>query len=85
MKEKIKQLLKKRNIEVNDLVDFIILYLNDRNKKYSQNELNAIIQLFQLGVFDLTTTLETACIFYNYPLQKLYDKNGEPIMIWIAD
>ena len=85
MKDLIKQLIKSKTVNIKKLIEFITTYLDDRKIKYSQEELKAIIELFQLDVFNLLSSIETACIFYDYPLQKLYDRKGELIMIWIAD
>ena len=85
MKEFINKIVNNQQININELNAFILDYckLMD-NKPPTSEELPLILQMVQMGAFNLNYAVKTAAAKLNIPLTILYDKQGQQIKMFIA-
>ena len=66
-----------------ELVRFIIeVYKLYKNREPNSQELSVLIQSFETGIFSAQKTIDKIIenkSKFNFELQTLYDKNGDPI------
>ena len=66
-----------------ELVRFIIeVYKLYKNREPNSQELSVLIQSFETGIFSAQKTIDKIVenkSKFNFELQTLYDKNGDPI------
>lgn len=73
----IKNFLTTKNISTIEFADFIKKYCLANNKPEPSNEqIHIILQLFQMGVFDLQYVIDNAIELSKIKITILYDKNG---------
>lgn len=86
MKELIKKLISEDSVSQNDVTRFIVEFteLFERPIK-SPQEVQAILQLMQIGEFKLMYAIKLACIKLDIPLRILYDANGQVIKKYIQE
>lgn len=82
----IQQTLKGRQIQINDLQQFLCDYckLNDKDEPTAL-QLQQIIQLILVGVFDINYLINRACEKLNICVCRIYDKNGNLIVAYIEN
>lgn len=85
MKEFINKIVNNQQININELNTFIVDYckLMD-NKLPNSEELSLILQMIQMGAFNLNYSVKIAAIKLNIPLTILYDKQGQQIKMFIS-
>ena len=84
MKEFILKIYNNQQINLEELNLFIVDYCKLMNNKIPDNlELSGILQLIQMGVFDLKYACKLAAIKLDIPLNLLYDKHGNLIKVFI--
>lgn len=66
-----------------ELVRFIVeVYKLYKNREPNSQELSVLIQSFETGIFSIQKTIDKIVdnrSKFNFELQTLYDKNGNPI------
>ena len=66
-----------------ELVRFIVeVYKLHKNREPNSQELSILIQSFESGIFSIQKTIDKIVenkSKFNFELQTLYDKNGNPI------
>jgi hypothetical protein len=73
----IKKFLITKNISSIEFSNFIKKYCKANNKSEPTNEqLSVILQLFQMGIFDLQYVIDRAIELSKIKITILYDKNG---------
>lgn len=70
-----------------ELVRFIVeVYKLYKNREPNSQELSVLIQSFETGIFSIQKTIDKIVdnrSKFNFELQTLYDKNGNPIKRFI--
>ena len=84
MKEFINKIINNQQININELNTFIVDYCKLMgNKPPTSEELSLILQMIQMGAFNLNYAIKIAAIKLNIPLTILYDKQGQMIKMFI--
>ena len=79
-KDLIKRLLLSNQINIKDLNEFIIAYVKEEKEKdVILDELNGIVKLIQMNMFNLEYALVRSASKLNLSLLKIHDKNGQLI------
>ena len=76
-KETTLKLLRSESININELTSYITGYLTDLNKEFTVKQLNAIIQLIQVGHFTLDDSINYFIDKYNLNVMRIYGKQGQ--------
>lgn len=85
-KEIVKKLIENKSVSKGELFQFIVDYCEFKKKPTPTSEqLENIIQLISMGVFNLTDALDQSAKELNMQINKLYDKNGVLIKIDIYE
>ena len=79
-KDLIKRLLLSDQINIKDLNEFIVAYVKEEKEKdVTLDELNGIVKLIQMNMFNLEYALVRSASKLNLSLLKIHDKNGQLI------
>lgn len=76
-KETTIKLLRSESININELTSYITDYLTNLNREFSVKQLNAIIQLIQIGHFTLDASINYFINKYNLNVVRIYGKQGQ--------
>ena len=76
-KETTIKLLRSESININELTSYITNYLTDLNREFNVKQLNAIIQLIQVGHLTLDDSINYFINKYNLNVVRIYDKQGQ--------
>ena len=76
-KETTIKLLRSESININELTSYITNYLTDLNRKFNVKQLNAIIQLIQVGHLTLDDSINYFIDKYNLNVMRIYGKQGQ--------
>lgn len=82
----IRKFLKKEQVQLSELSDFIVKYCElIKNKIPTAQEIQAITQLIQMQQFNINYAIKNACIKLNIQHIEMFDKNGQYIKSYIQD
>ena len=85
MKEFINKIVNNQQVNINELNTFIVDYCTLLEHRIpNAQELVGIVQMIQIGEFNLINAVKNACIKLGIQLNILYDKNGQMIKLLIA-
>lgn len=76
-KETTIKLLRSESININELTSYITNYLTDLNREFNVKQLNAIIQLIQVGHLTLDDSINYFINKYNLNVLRIYGKQGQ--------
>jgi hypothetical protein len=82
MKKVCELILSGNRISQNDAFTFIAEYLNIQNKLFTNKDISDILQLIELGVFDLMYAVKEYCRLKKYTIYHLSNK-GVLLKVWI--
>lgn len=86
MVEIIKKILSNQNISINELSEFLIEYIKlFSGKEPNSNELQTMVQMIQIGMFDLNYMIKNACIKLNLQLYEITNQHGQLIKRYINE
>lgn len=76
-KETTIKLLRSESININELTSYITDYLTNLNRGFNAKQLNAIIQLIQIGHLTLDDSINYFINKYNLNVVRIYGKQGQ--------
>lgn len=79
-------MIKGQPVKPEDFSQFILDYLAFKGKKEpTSKQLQGILQLFSMGVFNLSIALDDCVKHLNLQIERLYDKEGKLIKTEVYD